>query len=68
MYLHFIEWMIPYQSARCLAPRWLGIKDNLSTEAINQSDSKPSTMAKTTEMSMDVSEKIKTYTMLEAAW
>ncbi len=36
----------------------LWIKDNLSTEAINQSDSKLSTMAKTKELSKDVRDKI----------
>ncbi len=34
------------------------IKDNLSTEAINQSDSKLSTMTKTKELSKDVRDKI----------
>ncbi len=34
------------------------MKDNLSTEAINQSDSKLSTMTKTKELSNDVRDKI----------
>jgi hypothetical protein len=42
-------------------------KRHLSTEAINQSDSKLSTVAKTKELSKDVKDKIVKYTRLEWA-
>ncbi len=43
-----------YQSARFLAPMCFVCKRHLSTEAINQSDSKLSTMAKNKELFKDV--------------
>ncbi len=84
IYLHFNEsnkYLIPYQSARFMAPRCLLYREraeirstllkgtllisvcylyrrHLSTEAINQSDSKLSTMVKTKELSKEVRDKI----------
>ncbi len=47
-----------YTGKELRSPLVTCIKDNLSTEAINQSDSKLSTMAKTKELSKDIRDKI----------